>query len=163
MVPVLAGRTGDSNVMGVRPFRAGGHPLAGGIGGWRIAGTVTGVDGQQPAKPASKGSLALLVVFVVAVVFVCVTAFISRSGDDSDPDPGPDAERVCQDFVKKRLKAPATAKFSDVNHSGGVDGEYTVTGAVDSQNSFGALIRSDFTCTVKDDGDQWRLVTINVG
>jgi hypothetical protein len=54
-------------------------------------------------------------------------------------------------FIKSRLKSPATAKFqpfdeSMVSYSGD---EYIVTGYVDSQNSFGALIRSHFRATLK--------------
>jgi hypothetical protein len=35
-----------------------------------------------------------------------------------------------------------------------------VTGAVDAQNSFGAMIRSNFTCSVRLDGDTWYLTSL---
>jgi hypothetical protein len=70
-----------------------------------------------------------------------------------------DAQRVCQDFVMDRLKAPSTAEFdTDVS---GVGPEYTVTGTVDSENSFGAMLRSQFTCTVRGDGTTWHLVSLS--
>ena len=54
----------------------------------------------------------------------------------------------CQTVIKGRLKAPATAEFSpsyqQVQETGGV---YRWAGHVDSQNSFGANIRTAFTCT----------------
>lgn len=84
---------------------------------------------------------------------------IHRSGSSDATDLGVDAERVCQDFVKQRLKAPATAKFSGLDHS--ADGaDYTVTGAVDSQNSFGAMLRSGFTCVVRDTSGHWELQSV---
>ncbi len=54
------------------------------------------------------------------------------------------------DIVKNNLKAPSTAKFCSFNdgtvtHLG--NGEYKVTGWVESQNSFGAMIRSNFIVT----------------
>ena len=53
-------------------------------------------------------------------------------------------------IVESYLKAPSTAtfcKFSDatVTHLG--NGEYMVTGWVDAENSYGAMIRSDFVVT----------------
>jgi hypothetical protein len=53
-----------------------------------------------------------------------------------------------EEVIPKVLKAPATAKFgkkSDtfIIHSHGI---YKVNGYVDSQNSFGALLRSQYVC-----------------
>jgi hypothetical protein len=63
--------------------------------------------------------------------------------------------------VKARLKAPATARFSGetVEHTAGYDG---VTGDVDAQNSFGALIRSHYTCHAWVDGGAWHVGTVEV-
>ena len=62
-----------------------------------------------------------------------------------------DAVRVCEEeFIPPRLKAPATAEY-DLTASGGPV-TYTVSGTVDSENSFGAKIRSTWTCTVGSDG-----------
>ena len=94
----------------------------------------------------------------ILLVVCCGWAALKGPGHNSD-DPGPDAERACKELVKDRLKSPGSAKFSGMDHRGDVD-EYTVTGSVDSQNSFGALIRSDFTCTVREQGDNWHLVSL---
>lgn len=53
-------------------------------------------------------------------------------------------------IVESYLKAPSTAKFcklsdATVTHLG--NGEYMVTGWVDAENSYGAMIRSDFVVT----------------
>lgn len=53
-------------------------------------------------------------------------------------------------IVEDYLKAPSTAKFcklsdATVTHLG--NGEYMVTGWVDAENSYGAMIRSDFIVT----------------
>lgn len=57
-----------------------------------------------------------------------------------------EAWSCAQNIVEGYLKAPSTAKFcsfvdAKVTHLG--NGEYKVTGWVDSQNSFGAMIRSN--------------------
>jgi hypothetical protein len=65
------------------------------------------------------------------------------------------ATEECEDSVKDRLKAPATAQFSEVETTPSGAESYDVAGAVDSENSFGALIRSHFTCkaTLLDNGE----------
>lgn len=74
---------------------------------------------------------------------------------ESDATRGIEAESVCKDFVKDRLKSPGSAKFHTDNTGSGT--AFTVTGTVDSQNSFGALIRNNFTCRVHEVGDRWFL------
>ena len=57
------------------------------------------------------------------------------------------------------LKAPATAIFPAFDEMvvNGSDGHYSVSGFVDSQNSYGASIRSNFTYNVeKDSGGKWK-------
>jgi Protein of unknown function (DUF2510) len=66
---------------------------------------------------------------------------------------------VCKNFVKDRLKAPGTAKFAKrsdpfvrvITIDDGAN--YFVTGWVDSQNGFGALLRADFRCSLEWDRD----------
>lgn len=62
----------------------------------------------------------------------------------------------CKKSVLGRLKAPATARFAKVNTPrynvpGGV---YYVSGAVDAENSYGALIRNSFYCVMAYSGNE---------
>lgn len=57
------------------------------------------------------------------------------------------------------LKAPATAKFPDLDEMvvNGSNGHYSVSGFVDSQNSYGASVRSNYTYNVeKDSYGKWK-------
>ena len=57
------------------------------------------------------------------------------------------------------LKAPATAKFPAFDEMvvNGSNGHYNVSGFVDSQNSYGASIRSNYTYNVeKDASGKWK-------
>ena len=74
---------------------------------------------------------------------------------------------IAKDFVENQLKSPGTAKWPWDNtdkvtkHLG--NGEYTIRTYVDSQNSFGALIRTNFSCTVQYTGNEkWKLVDFKV-
>lgn len=58
------------------------------------------------------------------------------------------AEIACEDAVRERLKSPSTADFPDTNYRHEPGGVFDVRGTVDSQNGFGATVRSIFGCTV---------------
>ena len=69
------------------------------------------------------------------------------------------AQVACEDFVKDRLKSPGTADFSDTEREGS-GRTWTVRGSVDSQNSFGAVVRNTYTCKVHatdTKGETWKL------
>jgi len=119
---------------------------------------------SKPSTPKVKTpwwAYATVLVFVLSVG-LCVARTNSNHSEPTSDDKQADAKRACQEkFIADRLKAPATAKYSGVTVSG-AGGSYTVAGAVDSQNAFGALVRASFTCSVHLDGDQWVLVSATV-
>lgn len=74
------------------------------------------------------------------------------------------AYRACERAVETQLRAPSTADYSgfsgsEVTSSGD---DFHVSGHVDSENGFGAQVRSSFTCVLEHAGDNWELVSINV-
>jgi hypothetical protein len=78
------------------------------------------------------------------------------------------AQLMCeQHFVKDKLLAPASAKFSPDSETNAIsygNEVWIVTGYVDSQNAFGAMLRSPYTCTVKYVGkDTWHLESVKIG
>jgi len=74
---------------------------------------------------------------------------------------------MSQTFMKRRLKSPSTADFPwytdsevAVKHRGG--GVFLVNSYVDAQNSFGAKLRTHYSCTLKDNGNEsWSLISLN--
>lgn len=71
-----------------------------------------------------------------------------------------------QEFVKDKLKAPSTAKFpwySEVVVTDLGGGRFRVSAYVDAQNSFGAQIRTRYTCVLKGaDELNWTLESISM-
>lgn len=107
-------------------------------------------------KRARRGCL--FGVGLVVLVFAVAIGSLFVGNDDDGPDDVSDYELQdqCEKWVDKQLKTPSTAKHSDQSvRSSGVDA-WTVTGAVDAQNSFGATIRSTWSCDIRLDGDTWR-------
>lgn len=103
-----------------------------------------------------------------------VVGLIFRLAGTEDDAPSPEVDKslafnACKVFVERRLKAPATARFrsfyqadGEVTVTGFGDGPYTVRSSVDSENGFGANLRSTFTCTVTRSGDDWRLDNLSI-
>jgi hypothetical protein len=107
---------------------------------------------------------------IVTVVLGCGVVAASSSDSTVTSDNGQKvsdsragAFDVCKQFVEERLKSPGSAKWRDpygnqVTYTGDGNGPITVNASVDSQNGFGALLRSDYTCTVtKAGGNNWHL------
>ena len=70
----------------------------------------------------------------------------------------------CVERVTERLKAPATARFSarDRDNEAQDGDRYLFTGTVDSENGFGALIRSDWGCEIRWTGGDYTAVSVTV-
>jgi len=73
-----------------------------------------------------------------------------------------------QMWIEKCLKAPASAKFPPQPPYENLGyRRYRFTSYVDSQNSFGAMLRTDFTCTACGTGDwagdSWQIESLTLG
>lgn len=68
--------------------------------------------------------------------------------------------------VKNHLKAPSTAEFTEMWNCGfskGDDNIYMMTGYVDSENSFGAMLREQWSIMAEVNGDKVSLVMVTIG
>ena len=132
-------------------------------GGW-----ATAAGGTKPAEDGN-GGRGCLIAIGITIALVVIFSILGSGDDDGGGDSADElrfgAFDVCTQFVEERLKAPGTASFrnyfeddGEVTVTGVGDGPYTVRSSVDAQNSFGAEIRTDFTCIVTHQGDgNWRL------
>ena len=75
-----------------------------------------------------------------------------------------DAYVISHQYVEKILKSPSTAEFgvgSSNYRCTELENGYIINSHVDSQNSFGAMIRSEYTVDITYLGDgNWTLVTL---
>ena len=69
---------------------------------------------------------------------------------------------IAQEYVDSTLKSPASAKYPWTPDAVEKDGDcYIVTAWVDAQNSFGAMLRTHFRCTVCFAGETWQVTAFN--
>jgi hypothetical protein len=135
----------------------------------RILNTKKTATTKPVKKPMTEGDQVATGCGVFVLIGICFMIWLSSGtpgcagGSSSRPSPSSDdaltAWTMAQSFVERHLKAPSTAKYpwgySDrVKSLGG--GRYLVNAYVDSQNSFGAQLRSNFTATLRHaGGDSW--------
>lgn len=114
-------------------------------------GGIVPVTGKAPARPRDVALGCLGIAFLVLVLVIA-----SRSStEEKDPNPGNDkisAMVTCEKFVRDRLKAPATTTFTGLRMMDRGEHHWSVTGYVDAQNGFGALIRNQFGCELTFEG-----------
>ena len=115
-------------------------------------------ENNNDNKAVGKGCLIFFaIVFGLAVIITMAT------GDGSDEGPTKlTAYSMTQGWVEDRLKSPSTADFPggryDEHTTQIDDNTFRVSSYVDSQNSFGAEIRTHFEAEVEFLGDdKWRL------
>jgi hypothetical protein len=113
--------------------------------------------GSGPDVPKTSGNgggksgLAAIVILVgVVALSVMFNTFVDSESEPFDPNWSAEAIAQCEELVVQNLKSPSTAKF-DTGATGG--GTWIVTGTVDSENSFGAMLRANFQCTVVIKGE----------
>lgn len=116
-------------------------------------------------KPMSRGAAIFTTILFFTLMGGCVAAVANGSSSSSSTSATTKeltAFDMCKQSVRAKLKAPSTAKFRDYFGdqapviSGSGDGPYRIVSSVDSQNGFGAMIRSSFICTAIYRGsDQW--------
>lgn len=74
---------------------------------------------------------------------------------------------MMEDFVTERLKSPGSAEFPGIwetaSHTTKLDNhQYRISSWVDSQNTFGANVRTRFSGVVEQTAqDKWRLVSLD--
>ena len=73
---------------------------------------------------------------------------------------------MMEEFVKKQLKAPASAEFPDYSKAFVKEAEnhkYEIQSYVDAQNSFGALIRTKYIGEIEQvDDKNWQLNSLHL-
>jgi len=134
----------------------------------------------MPNKLENKQSLSAWKVIVGLALVVAIVGMIATSGNESAKDEAPAVEQTEESawkvrksaaytaakiFVERRLVSPGSAKFPWFDYNVVVIGEreYQVNGYVDSQNKYGALLRSNYVCQVRDNGDEtWSCLKLQI-
>lgn len=144
-------------------------------------GLIVSLTGQQSRAglPIVAGGICIVAIFIPILIIGSAVAAIaaaappptttSRQTPSQSPTPAQGVRgagyEIARKAIPRALKAPATADFpwdtvtysrlgTARDRSGATATLWTVTGAVDSDNSFGAKIRGNWEITVMEMGDK---------
>jgi hypothetical protein len=119
---------------------------------------------KENGKKAVNGC-AWIFAALAAIIFILVlTDKNSESSNQNSDNQNLEAYVYSQQIVEEQLKSPASADFptfSDalVNKAGDI---YTINSYVDSQNSFGANLRSQYTCQLRYENRLFFLIDLKI-
>lgn len=111
------------------------------------------MNNSKPKQPASPGAVIFTIAFffIIFLVFKCSCSQTDEQvSDNNEQNSKITALTAAQEEVKARLKSPSSADFpwgSDCVTKIS-DNTYVINSYVDSQNSFGAMLRTNFTCQI---------------
>lgn len=117
--------------------------------------------GKKQKMPVTKFQIG-----VIATLFFIILVPALMGGGSGSTTPteqvditpsGLEAFIISQNFVTQALKSPSTAEFPSNEYKYNLVGDKThvVTSYVDSQNGFGAQIRSSWTASMTFNGGDW--------
>ncbi|RPI06745.1 MAG: hypothetical protein EHM64_01860 [Ignavibacteriae bacterium] len=117
---------------------------------------------EEKAKKRKKYWYIILGVFA----FIVIANLFSDSGTQSKDSLRTNAYTMAKHFIKEQLTSPASADFASMSESNisTKDGvTFTISSYVDSQNSFGAVIRTNFVVKIRyiESTNKWRLEDIS--
>jgi len=122
------------------------------------------IEAATPATPPRrKHRRAIWISITVAVVIILASALGAIVWAATGPTKGK-LVKVCRTAVTELLKSPGSAQWpgdESVSHGSGKQ-LWTVTGHVDAQNGFGALLRGEWECDAERRGRSWHVVDANL-
>jgi len=119
---------------------------------------------QQMAPRRSSRWMLWLVAGLVVLGLTGTGAAFWMSGEPAR-ESGPSQTQLvdqCREAVRPKLKAPSTAQFPGGEKVESSGTTYRVFGQVDAQNSFGAMLRTDYRCVATLDGAEWDVYSVEV-
>lgn len=114
------------------------------------------------------------------LVIILIGWYASTHMPSPSPTPPPSAEEIARKqeasdefdarvwtkvLIEERLKAPSTAKWQSpadfiVEKAKAKKDTWVVYGYVDAQNSFGAMLRTQFWATIKKINNTWMIINL---
>ena len=125
---------------------------------------------KNPLATFTKVAFILSGILFLSVIFGETTGPTPKARPAAKPDTSStrtpsDVYYMAQVFVERNLKSPTSAKFPPTSTASVMerDGMWFVASYVDSQNSFGAMIRTQWAVAMKYEGSgSWKLITIDI-
>jgi hypothetical protein len=102
-----------------------------------------------PTPPVQGGTGKTIAMVLATLAVIAGVVFVVWYNSDDQQ-----AKRACEAYLRDQvLRAPSTAEFSSEQFFNTDRPE--VFGSLDAENGFGAMIRSQFSCSMEQRGGDW--------
>ena len=123
------------------------------------------MNSKKEPSPKAKAITGLLILVVFIVISV-LTWDTDKGGSKSEYSPNL-AYTYAEGYVEDRLKSPSSAEFPGIferqDHIKKLNATtFEIDSWVDSQNGFGAVVRTRFRCKIKFTGDKPELMSMTI-
>jgi hypothetical protein len=132
--------------------------------------------GDRPVSGREKSKAEEIVEGIGSLAILSLLGWCGYQVYTAEPDPNRDRDAeafvMCQEPVRARLLSPASADFPFLDHETvrlGDGHRYRVRSYVDSQNRYGAMLRTHFTCVIeyRGGGDwpdpvNWKVIELDL-
>jgi len=122
---------------------------------------------EEEKKPNTGGATLFTIGLVILGVILWFGITLSKNQSKSTTVSDYEIVKACQRLIEPNLKAPKSAEFPSTSEAS-IDriasNLFDVVSYVDAQNSFGAMIRTFYTCKVRRSyGGSWELIDLTFG
>jgi len=132
------------------------------------------VQEKEKTKEVNQGDkyivvkLLFVLVCIIVIIYSVVSIFNTSTKTTSKSSPEDykrEAYVMSQEFIQKQLKSPSTAKFPSYYEINVIqtDNRYKVEAYVDSGNSFGAIVRTNYRMILeRNDNESWTKISCDI-
>lgn len=130
---------------------------------------------QQPAKTTGPSKTTPRYVYVMAAVFAALVVIgaIGSALDEEPERPAPATTEkrspsvgyggvLCEQAVRNQLASPSSADFERPTVINSTSTSLTLAAEFDAQNTFGATVRSSYTCRLSGTGDNLTVLNAQI-
>jgi len=106
----------------------------------------------SPSVPPNNKNMLIGCAAIIAVLCICFVGAYAFFNQSTAPDYKSQADIMCQVHATDSLKAPSTAKFEylpDASIEDLGNNTFDMNSYVDAQNSFGAMLRTNYYCKIQ--------------
>jgi hypothetical protein len=122
---------------------------------------LSGIEEREKKKWTRTDKIALAGLAFTVIAFVIGLIFFENK--KTTIPVSSNVVEIAEKFILSGLKTPTTAKFSGANYEQRDTNVFLVSGYVDSQNSFGAMMRGSWLCLISNSPpDSWTCIMASV-
>lgn len=115
---------------------------------------------KQSRKEVNMWIGIIIVAIIIFIIYIASQFNYSDDTTDEHVDYRSYSQVYTEDYIESLLKSPSTAEFGTAEITETSFGNYHIKNYVDSENSFGAMIRMNYECDITWSGNNYEIENV---